>query len=137
MARLIDADALLEKTMEWSSAALNQVEKTMNDEDLTEWRKWSVILREREAFEKDIQDAPTVSPVPEWIPVSERLPESSGRVLATVRGVHGDVVRIVWFGMYDGEMCFFHSDLEWGDYPYDKDQVSAWMPFPSSYRQDN
>ncbi len=58
--RLIDADALYEQTAEWEATALAQVERHMNDEDLTEWRKWSVILQERSAFKHDIADAPTI-----------------------------------------------------------------------------
>lgn len=38
------------------------VEKTMNDEDLTEWRKWSIVLTERSAFKFDIADAPSAQP---------------------------------------------------------------------------
>ena len=58
--RLIDADALYEKTAEWEAQALHMVEVTMNDEDKTEWKKWTSILNERSAFKFDIADAPTV-----------------------------------------------------------------------------
>ena len=57
---LISRQALYEKTAEWEAQALHMVEKTMNDEDLTEWRKWSIILKERSAFKFDIADAPSV-----------------------------------------------------------------------------
>ena len=59
MKRYIDADALYERTAEWEAQALAQVERTMNDEDKTEWKKWSVILTERSAFKFDVADAPT------------------------------------------------------------------------------
>lgn len=43
----------------------------MNDEDLSEWRRWSTILTERSAFEFDVADAPTADVVErkkgEWI----------------------------------------------------------------------
>lgn len=58
--RLIDADTLYEQTAEWEATALAQLERHMNDEDLTEWRKWSAILQERSAFKHDIADAPTI-----------------------------------------------------------------------------
>lgn len=63
MSRLIDADALYEKTAEWESQALHMCEITMNDEDLTEWKRWSAVLKERSAFKFDISDAPTVDAV--------------------------------------------------------------------------
>lgn len=62
MSRLIDADALYEKTAEWEAQALHMVEVTMNEEDKTEWRRWNVILTERSAFKFDIADAPTIEP---------------------------------------------------------------------------
>lgn len=59
--RLIDADALYEKTANWEAQALHMVEVTMYDEDkLEEWRKWSTVLTERSAFKHDIADAPTI-----------------------------------------------------------------------------
>ncbi len=60
--RLIDADALYEQTAEWEATALHMVEKTMNDEDKTEWRRWTAILGERTAFKHDVADAPTIEP---------------------------------------------------------------------------
>ena len=62
--RLIDADALYKNTAELDAQALHMCEVTMYDEDLTEWRKWSAILKERSAFKHDVMDAPTVDAVP-------------------------------------------------------------------------
>lgn len=59
MARYTDADALYEKTAEWEAQALHMVELHINDEDKTEWKRWSVILTERSAFKFDIADSPT------------------------------------------------------------------------------
>ena len=61
---LISRQALYEKTAEWEAQALHMVEKTMNHEDRTEWKKWSAILQERSAFKFDIADAPSVDAVP-------------------------------------------------------------------------
>ena len=58
--RLIDADALYEKTAEWEAQALHMVEQTMNDEDKSEWHRWSAVLTERSAFKYDVADMPTI-----------------------------------------------------------------------------
>lgn len=58
--RLIDADALYEKTAEWEAKALAMLERTINDEDTDDWKKWTLILQERSAFKHDIADAPTI-----------------------------------------------------------------------------
>ena len=66
--RLIDADALYEKTAEWEAQALHMVEVTMHYEDKTEWRRWSAVLTERSAFKYDIADAPTIEqPTTTWL----------------------------------------------------------------------
>lgn len=57
---LINAEKLYEKTAELEAQALHMVEKSIHDEDLSEWRKWSAILNERTAFKYDIEDAPIV-----------------------------------------------------------------------------
>ena len=62
--RLVDADALYEKTAEWEAQALHMVEMTMHDEDNAEWRWWSAVLTERSAFKHDVADAPTIDAVP-------------------------------------------------------------------------
>ena len=57
---LIDRSKLYEKTAEWEAQALHMVATTMNDEDESEWRKWSTVLTERSAFKFDVADAPTI-----------------------------------------------------------------------------
>ena len=64
MSYLIDKRVLYKQTSEWEAQALAMVEKTMHDEDPTEWRRWSAVLTERTAFKHDIADAPTVDAVP-------------------------------------------------------------------------
>lgn len=63
MSRYIDGEKLYESVAEWEAQALHMVEVTMNDEDLTEWRRWSAILKERSAFKFDVADMPTVDAV--------------------------------------------------------------------------
>ena len=48
-------ESLYEKTAEWESEALYEVEKHIHDEDAGEWRKWSHILTERTAFSCDVK----------------------------------------------------------------------------------
>ena len=86
--RLIDADALYEKTAEWEASALAQIEKLnrtpleeMNEDELAEWLRWTAIWGERSAFKHDVADAPAAGP--KWIPVSERPPEDLEEVNVT------------------------------------------------------
>lgn len=58
MPSYIERDALYEKTAKWENLALQMVEQTATDGDITEWRKWSAILAERSAFKFDVADAP-------------------------------------------------------------------------------
>lgn len=60
----VDGNALYEQTAEWEAAALEQVEKLnskplkeMSADEITEWRKWSCILKERAAFKNDVAEA--------------------------------------------------------------------------------
>ena len=59
----INREELYEKTAEWEAQALHMVEKTMHDEDETDWKKWSVILKERSAFKFDVADMPAADVV--------------------------------------------------------------------------
>lgn len=75
-----------------------------------------------------------------WIPVSERLPDDDGRYLVTYPLLRKDDlwVATAWYGtppMLNRPVkgkCFFVSDDEWGDVPYD--DVVAWMPLPEPYK---
>jgi hypothetical protein len=74
MPSYIERDALYEKTAKWENLALQMVEQTATDGDITEWRKWSAILAERSAFKFDVADAPAADVQPvvhgKWIPVT-------------------------------------------------------------------
>lgn len=61
--RLIDADALYEKTAEWEAQALAQVERYNLTDSRDEWLRWSYVLKERSAFKFDVADAPTIDAV--------------------------------------------------------------------------
>lgn len=62
--RLIDADALLERTAELEAVALEQVEKYEPLDNPSEWHIWSAILTERSAFKFDLMDAPIIETEP-------------------------------------------------------------------------
>jgi len=59
--RLIDGNALYEKTAEWESLAMETLKV---QEDNAEWQRWQTILTERTAFKYDVADAPTIDAVP-------------------------------------------------------------------------
>ena len=66
----------------------------------------------------------------EWIPVSEKLPETSGKVLITRR-----------IGLYVGDdydccvdLGYYYSNLnEWDTLDLDDIEILAWMPLPEPY----
>ena len=58
--RLIDADALLDKTANLEAVALEQVGKYEPSEEPREWHRWTGILQERTAFKYDLMDPPTI-----------------------------------------------------------------------------
>lgn len=61
----------------------------------------------------------------EWIPCSERLPEEIGTYLVTLDyKEHGTGITTLWF----------HGSLGW-DYRV-ADVVTAWMPLPEPYREE-
>ena len=80
----------------------------------------------------DIRKLPTAQPEPQWIPVSERLPESK----------HEDLeypTVIVCCG--DGAVtlaCYYESTKEWGTGEYYDRIINpvAWMPLPEPYRAE-
>ncbi len=75
------------------------------------------------AYRKGLEDGK-----PKWIPVTERLPEKSGRYLAlTPSKVRCDKY-FEWLIRYDPKCGFYDYDSEWGDIPMD--DVTHWMPLP-------
>lgn len=70
MARYIDANALYERTAEWEASAFAYVEslnrtplEEMDEDEKSEWHRWTAILGERSAFKHDVADAPTIDAV--------------------------------------------------------------------------
>ena len=81
-----------------------------------------------------ISTMPTIQPEPQWIPVSERLPETTDPVLTTYI-VNGDRSR-----KYVEESAYYENDEYWCS-PWDeyrkegtRIEVIAWMPEPEPYK---
>lgn len=84
-----------------------------------------------EAFDMAIK---ALEQEPEWIPVTERLPEDGARVLISLKIKRTKkVVRSATY--YDGD-CF-HSDT--GDFWHTQEDVEllAWMPLPTPYKAES
>lgn len=115
MGRLIDADVLL-KQLKSDNKKANKLY----------WDYESRLVsstKYRFAIEV-LNNAPTIEPVKEkWIPTSERLPEETGKcyLISTYDGLIG--------------MTYFLKDHTW--HLLDEDEVTAWMPMPDVYEEDN
>lgn len=84
-----------------------------------------------------IEDLPTAS---QWIPVSERLPENSGRYLVT-RGHNacGALWNRVYIANYSDLMGIKNEKIWWqgnvGKSDFERlDDVTAWKPLPMPWR---
>ncbi len=86
----------------------------------------------------EIDNAPTIDAVSEWIPCSERMPSEQGEYLVAVTYEGDTYVECLHYGkptMANREVkgeCFYDSDDEWGDIVYDTEAI-AWMPLPKPY----
>ena len=87
-----------------------------------------------ESFCKDIDEQPTIHLEPHWIPVTERLPETTDAVLTTYI-VNGDKSR-----RYVEESSYYGNDESWSS-PWDEYRIAgtrieviAWMPLPEPYK---
>lgn len=70
---------------------------------------------------------PTVDTKPQWIPVSERLPEKYEDVLITYRIPNKKAARI-WIG--------YREEMGWCAYGLNWPNITAWMPIPQAYEEE-
>ena len=122
--RTIDADALKTRIQKLATEAWKMKIKASAETILNQ-------------FIDFINDAPTVSAEPQWIPCSERLPYAedgdSGVVLVTCgyKNVEDTSIRWVSRLWFDGE---YWNDVEGERY---NQIVYAWMPLPKPYKEGN
>ena len=82
-----------------------------------------------------IKGLPTIQPEPQWIPVSERLPETEEFVLASLTGKYRNTTFEHACEIAD------YADGEWCVYAYPhmsaekcEELIEAWMPLPEPYK---
>ena len=76
-------------------------------------------------FCDEINELPSVTPTPKWIPVSERLPKLRERVLCQCQANIYEVLKLTVDGWYhDQNHCYMDSF------------VIAWMPLPEPYKAE-
>ena len=100
-------------------ALKNRWKKTRNYEGIGD-----DIAEECELYLKQV---PSAQPEPQWIPVSERLPEIGGEYLVSVR----------WYREDDIDIDVYDYDArckEWNDGESCGQRVIAWMPLPVVYK---
>ena len=111
--RLIDADAFYKDICD----ALNEMTRIGIAVD-SEWL-WGKL-------NDALENAPTIKPQPQWISVTERLPQNNRCVLVTI----GNDFE---FGKYeDGEWSVW-VDEHWDE--CDDKIITAWMPLPKPYKE--
>ena len=142
--RLIDADALLDK-FEWKEDGPLYIRalRTMIEAAPTIYAVQhtdDVIQRMQDIKQAQIEKAYDLGYAegeadaePQWIPCSERLPETEDVYLVTV---HPDYVpqgckQVDLMYYFEGEWQFFNEKAEWEKWP---DPIIAWMPLPEPYK---
>jgi hypothetical protein len=87
---------------------------------------------------KAIEALPPAQPEPQWIPVSERLPETEEFVLASLTGKYRNTTFEHACEIAD------YADGEWCVYAYPhmsaekcEELIEAWMPLPEAYKPNN
>lgn len=68
----------------------------------------------------------------EWIPVNERLPEDYDRVLITVNGCRGLIVREAHYHKARNEFEVLHNHDRW---EVGEEGLLAWQPLPEPYKK--
>ena len=73
-----------------------------------------------------------------WIPVSERLPESSGVYIVSIWVSDGEESAILTdANYYDGDGDWYNDNrINWGR-ERTSDKIVAWMPLPEPYKAES
>ena len=66
-----------------------------------------------------------------WIPVSERLPEKSGKYLITIKNLTGFEIPKEYVFICD----YFHAIKEFMFDTWEDNKIVAWQPLPEPYKE--
>jgi hypothetical protein len=66
-----------------------------------------------------------------WIPVSERLPEKSGKYLITIKNLTGFEMPKEYIFICD----YFHAIKEFMFDSWEDNKIVAWQPLPPAYKE--
>lgn len=113
--RLIDADALMR------SIDINWGCNKCKAQCVDEWGVCSCVVHQ---LKEIVMTAPTIS---QWIPVSERLPDVSDRVMVSLKTDLGEWIETDFVDPYGtkAEPWTRHWSCD----------VTAWMPLPEPYKE--
>lgn len=81
-----------------------------------------------------LDDAPTV---PQWIPVTEMLPEESDDYLCSYGTLTGHFVGIDIYEAEKKEFGFYSDDEQGNEVWHPVTNVVAWMPLPEPWRAES
>ena len=91
-----------------------------------------------------LEKAPTVEPEPQWIPVTERLPENEGDFIVTANDLitglfiakdycyKGTDGKMRFLNQIDGNLYHNHD----GELKRHTRNIAAWMPLPEPYKPE-
>lgn len=81
-----------------------------------------------------VRALPSVENKGEWIPVFERLPEDYDRVLITINGCRGLIVREAEYHKAQNEFEVLHNHERW---EIGEKGLLAWQPLPEPYKAES